>query len=164
MRKLIAFAQRAALMAVLWWAIAEARPGAWLIGLPLIAAAALASLALQGAGPWRLRPLDAARSAAWFLRRSLAAGFNVALLALRPRPRLAPGFVTIRSRLRDPDARVLLAGAMSLVPGTLCAGLRDGELELHLLDRTAPVEREVREMEARIAAALGLPLDESGRP
>jgi multicomponent Na+:H+ antiporter subunit E len=48
---------------------------------------------------------------------------------------------------------------LSLVPGTLSVELRGGELELHLLDRAAPIERELRELEAHIAAALGLRLE-----
>ena len=63
----------------------------------------------------------------------------------------------MRPRLADPSARVLLADALSLVPGTLSVELREDELELHVLDLAAPTEREVRELEAHIAAALGLP-------
>lgn len=158
-RLVTALLQRAALFAVLWWALAEGRAGAWLVGVPVVAAAAAASLVLQGSEPWRLRPLAALRSLAWFARRSLLAGVDVALRALRPRPGLAPGFVTVRPRLADPAARVLLADALSLVPGTLSVELRGEELELHVLDLAAPTEREVRELEAHIAAALGLRLE-----
>jgi multicomponent Na+:H+ antiporter subunit E len=157
--RLLALAQRAGLLALLWWALAEGQADAWLFGMPVIAAAALASIALQPR-PWRIRPFAALGALGWFLRRALAAGFDVALRAMAPRPRLAPGFVTLRSRLGDPAARVLLANALSLLPGTLSAGLHGAELELHLLDRDVPVEGDVREMEARIAAALGLELEE----
>lgn len=98
----------------------------------------------------------ALRALAWFGWRSLLAGWTVALRALRPRPDLAPGFITLRPRLRDPAARVLLANALSLMPGTLSVELRGDDLELHLLDCTAPIEPELRALEARIAAMLGL--------
>jgi multicomponent Na+:H+ antiporter subunit E len=159
---ILAFVQRAALLALLWWAIAEGR-GGWLFAAPLILAAALASLALQDARPWRLRPLAAARVLPWFLARSLSAGVDVALRTLAPRPRIAPGFVSVRTRLEDPAARVLLADAMSLVPGTLSARLRGDELELHLLDRAVPVEPALRETEEHIAALLGLRLERTAR-
>jgi multicomponent Na+:H+ antiporter subunit E len=154
-----ALAQRAALMALLWWAIVEGRPEAWLFGVPVIGAAAAASVRLR-AGPWRIRALPALGALGWFLRRALAAGLDVALRALSPRPRLAPGFVSVRLRLRDAGAQVLLADALSLLPGTLSAVLRENELELHVLDRGAAVERDLREMEARIAAALAVELGE----
>ncbi|HUG76772.1 MAG TPA: Na+/H+ antiporter subunit E [Burkholderiales bacterium] len=160
-RLLHALVQRIAVFAALWWALAEGRAEAWLVGAPVIAAAVGASLVLQGKAPWRLRPLAALRSLAWFARRSLVAGVDVALRALRPHPGLAPGFVTVRPRLADPAARVLLADALSLVPGTLSVELREDGLELHVLDRAAPTEREVRELEAHIAAALGLRLEEA---
>jgi multicomponent Na+:H+ antiporter subunit E len=158
-RLLHALVQRIAVFAALWWALAEGRAEAWLFGAPVIAAAAAASLVLQGGAPWRMRPLAGLRALGWFLRRSLAAGFDVALRAVRPRPGLAPGFVTVRPRLADPAARVLLADALSLVPGTLSVELREDGLELHVLDRAAPTERELRELEAHIAAALGLRLE-----
>lgn len=155
-----AFAQRAALMAALWWALAEGRAESWLLGVPVIAAAAAASFVLQGGARWRLRPLVALRVLPWFLGRSLLAGADVALRLLRPRPRIAPGFVALRTRLADPAARVLLADAMSLVPGTLSAGLRGEELQLHVLDRAAPVHEELRATEARVAALLGVALED----
>lgn len=159
----VAIAQRVALMAVLWWAITQGRAESWLFGAPIIVAAALASLALQGRQRWRLRPLAAARILPWFLARSLAAGVDVALRVLRPQPRIAPAFVVVRTRLTDPGARVLLADSMSLLPGTLSAGLRGDALELHVLDRAAPVADEVRAIETRIAELLGLRLAELPR-
>ncbi len=152
----LAVVQRAALLAALWWALTGGGVQAWLVGAPLVTAGVAASLALQGAEPWRLQPLAALRALAWFGWHSLLAGWTVALRALRPRPDLAPGFITLRPRLRDPAARVLLANALSLMPGTLSVELRGDDLELHLLDCTAPIEPELRALEARIAAMLGL--------
>lgn len=159
----VAIAQRVALMAALWWAITQGRSESWLFGAPVIVAAVAASFALQGRRRWRLRPLAAARILPWFLARSLAAGADVALRVLRPRPRIAPAFVVVRTRLADPAARVLLADAMSLLPGTLSAGLHGDALELHVLDRAVPVADEVRAIEARIAGLLGLSLAELPR-
>jgi multicomponent Na+:H+ antiporter subunit E len=159
----IAIAQRATLMALLWWAITQGRTESWLFGAPVIVAAVAASIALQGRQRWRLRPLAAARILPWFLARSLLAGVDVALRVLRPQPRIAPAFVVVRTRLTDPGARVLLADSMSLLPGTLSAGLRGDALELHVLDRAAPAVREVRAIETRIAELLGLRLAELPR-
>lgn len=150
------FAVRAALAAALWWILVEGRAEAWLFGTPVVLAAALASVALGGARGLRPRAGPALRALAWFTGRSLLAGADVALRALKPRIILAPAFVVVRTRLRDPAARVLLADSLSLLPGTLCAELEGDAITLHVLDRDAPVERAVREIEARIADALGL--------
>jgi multicomponent Na+:H+ antiporter subunit E len=158
-----ALAQRAALLAALWWALTDGRTDAWLVGAPAIAAAALASLVLHGAAPWRLRPLALLRTLGWFLGRSVLAGTDVALRALRPRADIAPGFVVLRTRLAEPAERVLLANALSLLPGTLSVELRGERLELHVLDRAAPVERDMRRLEERIAALTGAVLEAHGR-
>ena len=55
--------------------------------------------------------------------------------------------------------RVVLGGEMSLLPGTLVAGTRDGRFLVHVLDRTRPVPREVAAAEAALGKALG-----EGRP
>lgn len=152
----VAFLQQAALMALLWWAISEGRWESAGFAVPVLVVAAAAALALRRGRRWRLRPLAAARVLPWFLARSLAAGLDVALRVLRPQPRILPAFVSLRIRLHDAGARVLLADVMSLLPGTLSAGLHDDQLLLHVLDREAPVEAELRAMERRIAELLGL--------
>jgi multicomponent Na+:H+ antiporter subunit E len=154
---LIALAQRFAAFGFAWWALAEGR-GGWLAGTLAVGLATAASVALAGLRPSRLRPLAALRLLPWFLWRSLIAGLDVALRTLRTRPRIAPAFVSVRLRLADPAARVLLADAMCLLPGTLSAALEGEHLELHVLDRASPVERELRAMEERVAALLGLDL------
>jgi multicomponent Na+:H+ antiporter subunit E len=158
-RHLSAFAWRATAAAALWWIVAEGRAEAWVFGVPLVAGAALTSLWLRGPRPWRPRAGAALGSLGWFLRRSLFAGLDVALRALKPTIALAPGFVALRTRLREPGARVLLADSLSLLPGTLCAELRGAELTVHVLDVAGPIERDVREIEERIAALLGVELD-----
>lgn len=157
--RLSSLALRAALAAALWWVLVEGRSEAWLFGAPLVLGVALASLALRGAQSTRLRARPALGSLAWFLHRSLAAGLDVALRALKPRMPLAPGFIAIHTRLREPAARVLLANSLSLLPGTLSAELHGAELTLHVLDCAAPVEHDVHEIEERIAALLGVALE-----
>lgn len=154
-KRLTALATRAALAAVVWAILVEGRADAWLFGLPVVIAATLASLWLRPPEPLRLRPAASLRALVWFLGRSLVAGVDVAARALRPRMPLAPGFMTIRTRLKDPAARVLLADALTLLPGTLSAGLQDEAIELHVLDRGAPIEQNVRELEGRIAESFG---------
>jgi multicomponent Na+:H+ antiporter subunit E len=150
---MLAFVQRSGLLAALWWVIAEGQ--AWWFGAPLVAAAAAASVTLQGARVWRPRPLAALALAAWFIRRSLVAGIDIALRAVSPRPRIAPGFVTLSTRLATPAARVLLVDALSLVPGTLSTELSGSELCVHVIDRDMPIEIDLRALEAHIGALFG---------
>ena len=160
-RLVAALAARTLAAAAVWWILVEGRQDAWHFGAPLALAAALASLALHPPGDRRVRAGALLGAAAWFLRRSLAAGLDIALRALRRRVPLDPGFVTYRTRLPDSASRVLLAGALSLLPGTLCAEVEGESLLLHVLDRGADFERDVREMEGRIAASLGIALGAS---
>jgi multicomponent Na+:H+ antiporter subunit E len=149
------FAVRAAAAAAAWLVLVEGRDDAWLLGVPVVLAAAWVSLALRPPAPGPLRLVASLRAFGWFLRRSLVAGADVAGRALRPRLALAPGYFAFRTRLRHPAARVLLADSLSLLPGTLCARLEGDAIELHVLDREGDVEADVRAMEARIAAAFG---------
>src|SRR3972149_6345104 len=53
-------------------------------------------------------------------------------------------------------ARTLLVNTMSLLPGTLSAGIEGNRLRLHVLDTQLPVEQELGEVETRIAAMFGV--------
>ncbi len=72
--------------------------------------------------------------------------------ALHPRLPLAPGFRAHRLRLPPGTARVWLVNVVSLMPGTLAAGLKGDTLTVHVVDTTAPVERNLRRVEERVAA------------
>lgn len=68
------------------------------------------------------------RSAAWlgllgfFLRELTVANVHVALLALRPRPRLNPLIVAVPLRLTGDVPLTLLASLTGLLPGTVALG------------------------------------------
>jgi multicomponent Na+:H+ antiporter subunit E len=112
----------AALLGGLWWLIAAGRPDAWLIGVPAVALAVLASTRLGGGARPRLSPAGLPGFIALFLRESLAGGLDVARRTLGRQLRIQPGFGSYRTRLQDPRARVLLVNCISLLPGTLAAG------------------------------------------
>jgi multicomponent Na+:H+ antiporter subunit E len=152
-----AFVMRAALLALLWWAVSEGRADSWWFGVPAALCASAASLHFSPATR-TLRPWPALRLLIWFLGRSLLAGADVAVRALRPSMPLAPGFVRVRMRLVDAGARVLLADLLTLLPGTLASGFDDDTLLLHVLDERLPVSRQVRDLEERVAELLAVPL------
>lgn len=141
-----------ALFALVWAALARGGPG-WLAAGAVGVAAAWATLRVTAAPPqarlcWRRLP----RFLAFFVGHSLAGGLDVARRVLAPDMRLQPGLVTIRTALPTEGARVLLALAVSLMPGTLAARVNGDELTLHALDAQAAVEEETRRIEREIAA------------
>jgi multicomponent Na+:H+ antiporter subunit E len=104
-----------ALLAALGWLLGGGEPTAWLVGVPTVAAATLASLWLSpGPTPGR-RLASTLRFAPFVLCESLRSGIAVARAALAPRLRLAPGLMEYPLRLRGTPA-VFLANASSLLP------------------------------------------------
>lgn len=135
---------------LLWWVLAGG--SAWAFGLPVVALAVGASMALQPTRRLHVRPLALLRFLAFFALRSLIAGFDVARRAFSPGPRIAPAIVNHRLRLPAGPTRVFLADTMSLLPGTLSAALDGDRLRLHVLDSGLPHEQELRAAEAAVAA------------
>jgi multicomponent Na+:H+ antiporter subunit E len=150
------FAARAAILAGLWWLIAQGRADAWLIGLPVVAAAALASIHTGGHAVRRLSLAGLLMFVALFLRESIRGGIDVARRTLGPGLHVQPGFVKYRVRIDDPAARVLLINCIGLLPGTLAAGI-DGDIaELHLLDTRDNPEPQLLQLEQAVARLFRL--------
>ncbi|WP_165362098.1 Na+/H+ antiporter subunit E [Qipengyuania thermophila] len=143
-------AKRFALFAALWLVLTA---GA-LDGLPFGAAAAAAatwtSHRLLPADRDRLRLHRLPAILPRFLWGSLSGGLDVAARALRPRMPIRPGWVRYRSALPAGLPLVALGGELSLMPGTLAAGTREGDLLLHCLDVGADVVSSVAVEEQRI--------------
>jgi multicomponent Na+:H+ antiporter subunit E len=97
-----------------------------------------------------------------FLSGSLDGGLDVARRALAPSLPLSPTIVTYALRLPAGPARNFLMGALSLMPGTLSAALDGRHLKVHVLvDRGDESVRQLQELEAHVARALGEPLESS---
>jgi multicomponent Na+:H+ antiporter subunit E len=156
-------AVRAVAFALAWWALAEGDlRSPWLAALG-IAAATTASVALVPPSAERRLPgpIRAAAFTGFFLRRAGAGAVDVALRAVRPGPPIRPGFVDHEVRLPAGHGRMLLVAIVNLMPGTLSAELGKGRLRIHAIDTRGAVERDLREVEDRIAHVLGLPLREA---
>ena len=148
-----------ALLAGLWWLIAEGQPDAWLVGVPAVALATLASARLGSGALAGLSLTGLPRFAGLFLRESLAGGLDVARRTLGRRLRIQPGFSSYRTRLQDPRARVLFANCISLLPGTLAADLDGDRVELHLLDSRDNPDPQLQRLEQAIARLFGIRLE-----
>ena len=151
-------APRAAVLAGLWWLIAQGEPAAWVIGVPAVGLAAWASVRLGGLALPRFSPAALVSFVALFLGESLRGGLDVALRTLRPTLRVAPGFHRYRLRVADPAARVLLINCIGLLPGTLATDLDGDHAELHLLDSRDNPDAELLRLERAIARLFRLPL------
>jgi multicomponent Na+:H+ antiporter subunit E len=148
-------AVRIAGFTLLWWLLVEGNPRYAGMALLAILAAAVASMALVPVSGARWSLTGLFRFAPYFVWKSIAGGFDVALRALSPAMPLEPGFVEFRLRLREEAARVLLANTMSLMPGTLSVELKGTMLRLHVLDRSTPVAAQLRATERRVADLFG---------
>ena len=150
---------RALVLALLWWIITQGRTDAWLIGLPAVVLAAMASVHLCPAALPRLSFSGVAGFVALFLRESLLGGLDVARRTLAPRLRIQPGFRSYHLRLSEPSARVLMTNCISLLPGTLAARLDGDRVELHLLDESVDPEPELLRLEQAITRLFILPVE-----
>ena len=146
--------RRLAWFTLLWWVLAEGRWDEPLMIAVLVAAGTGCSLLLWPTGVWRWRPLQVLAFLPWFLRQSLAGGFDVARRAFQPVPALQPRVVSMDIDL-PPDASCLFAWIVSLLPGTACVHRESGQVKIHLLDETCLPQ--VRELEARIRRLLHPP-------
>lgn len=151
-RMVRAVAARATAAAVLWWILVEGDGALWGLGAVVVAAALAVSLRLAPpARSSKVSPLALVRFVMYFIGQSVQAGAQVALLALRPRLRLAPGWVDVRLGLPAGLPRVVLMNALSLMPGTVSVRCSGDDLRLHVLDRRLPIAAEVARTEALIA-------------
>lgn len=77
-----------------------------------------------------------------FLEELVKANINVLALVLSPRIDIHPGIVEIRTRLKTPLGRLVLANSITLTPGTLVVDIRGDTLFIHWINVSAkdPVE------------------------
>lgn len=155
---------RLAVFSLLWWLLTEGRPDAWLFGVPFIAAAAAVSSLSRPApaagGGQRISLVSLLRLSAYFLGHSLRAGVDVAARAFRHPLPLAPTLINYPLRLPAGAPTVLMAGLVTLMPGTL-AMIGRHRLRVHVLDRHGDFARDLQRLEARVAAVFRIDLDAS---
>lgn len=136
----------------IWIVLSGANAKAGAVGVFAVPMATWLSLRLLPGGDhlvlWRLL-----RHFPSFVGGSLQGGLDVARRALSPGMSLSPGWVEVPVRLPD-GGRVALGAELSLMPGTLAAGVRGDRLLVHLLDTDAGFERAIPREEAAIAAMI----------
>jgi multicomponent Na+:H+ antiporter subunit E len=149
---------RTALFCMLWWMLTGGNLYGWIVGAITIVIAVAVSVRLQPPGRQRIRLAGLPAFFIYFVAKSVAGGVQVAMMAGRPRIQLCPAMLEMRLRLPQEAERIFLACILSLLPGTLSAGLDGSLLRLHVLDANAAIEEEVREAESRVARLFGTKL------
>ncbi len=153
-----------AVPAGLWWLLTGGEARSWLIGAPVVLAAAAATVALAPPYSWTLSPRGVAGFLPYFVWRSAVGGFDVALRALSPSLPIAPALERYVLQLpADGPARVFFANTVNLLPGTLSAELDDEAVLVHVLYASSDTARELQRLEGKVAALFGVTLH-SGAP
>lgn len=143
-------ARRFLLFYGVWLVISQARVEFAAIGLAVAGAAVGLNHALWATGGSRVRLFGLLAFLPGFLWRALKGGVDVAWRVFHPAMPLRPGFLDYRCRDGDEIRRVLFCDLISLVPGTLAAGLDGRQAAIHVLS----VEPETRSGIAREEAGL----------
>lgn len=140
----------------LWLVLTSASAADLVPGLLAAVAASWVSLRLMPAQQGTLHAVSLVKFLLHFLRQSIVAGTEVALLALHPRLPLRPGYVIYQPRLPPGRRRSVFCAITSLMPGTLPCGSDDGNgLTIHCLDATQPVIQQLSAEEALCIQAFG---------
>ena len=72
-----------------------------------------------------------------FLWELTKANLNMARIVLSPEIAIHPGIVKIRTHLKSPTGRMVLANSITLTPGTLVVAIEEDALFVHWIDVTA---------------------------
>ncbi|MGD8912754.1 MAG: Na+/H+ antiporter subunit E [Candidatus Thiodiazotropha sp.] len=143
------------LAALIWFLLTGDDWRSWMVGLPVVLVAAWSAVRLRGSVEPRINLLGLLRFLPFFVWESVLGGLDVVSRVMRPRMRIAPGFVDYRMALENASARLLFVNSLSLLPGTLAADL-DGDLvRIHALDLGADPENELIRLERAVAAVYG---------
>ncbi len=137
-------------MAGVWLVLTEANPDSMWIGIPSVTAAAWYLSKSANSREVRISLTGLLRFTLFFLWESLRGGLDVAKRTLSPRLAINPDFKKFRTCLRITGARTLFANSVCLLPGTLVAAIDDDQLWIHVLDKEADPEVDLRRLERAV--------------
>ena len=80
-----------------------------------------------------------------FLKALVLSNLDVAFRVLHPRLPIDPGIVKVRTKLKTPLGRLLLANSITLTPGTITVEMRGEELFIHWIKIASEDPREATE-------------------
>lgn len=159
----LSFVVRGLLFSFIWLILSEGILSSWWIGIPSVLLAVIASIAFIP--PVHLVWYEIPRFVLFFLIRSLVGGADVAWRALHPRMPIAPALIEYPLKISPGLPQVFVANTVSLLPGTISTELRQGVLEVHVLDKAKDYIAELESVEQHVARMYGVPLnsDDTGK-
>ena len=149
--------RRSIVLGIIWVALAGLDLEGVVVGAVVIAAAVAIGIALAPEAPRPVRLGRAFRLLPVFVWQSVLGGIDVARRAFDPRLPLAPGWLVLPAKLPDGAPRVVLGGELSLLPGTLVAGTKNGQFIVHVLDKRQPIRPALEKAEPDLLGAIGAP-------
>lgn len=149
---------RAFWMALLWLGLNGLDGNSWMVGVPVVLAAAWISLMLSPSVSWRWSLRGLLVFAVYFLRESVHGGWDVAWRAIRTGLVLSPAIVCHPFRLPPGPSRLFFCSAISLLPGTAVVAIAESRVCVHVLDHSTSADEALQELERRVAGLFGLEL------
>lgn len=73
-----------------------------------------------------------------FLKELIKSNLDVALRVISPALPIKPGIVEVKTKLKSPLGRLVLANSITLTPGTLTVETRDDSFFIHWIDVSSP--------------------------
>lgn len=122
---------------LLFWILLNGALSLDVLGVGVIVALVIAQLSHRGMtflSGFRYSPeavWAAVRYFLFFLKELMKANFRLAKVVLSPSLPINPGFVKVRTTLKSPMGRLLLANSITLTPGTLTVEMEDEWLYVH---------------------------------
>jgi multicomponent Na+:H+ antiporter subunit E len=136
--------------------IAEGLASGWFIAIAVLLAL-LGSLAIANRVSHPLVSSGILPFLLFFLRNSIIAGSQVALIALRPKLDLQPATLRLPLRLPAGPPQVVLVTTIGLMPGTVSIKLGNDHLLIHLLDqRQIGVVEGIEALQSQIGHLFGI--------
>jgi len=122
------------LLLAFWFVLVEGRLDGFLFAVPVLAlAVAVRRLMPIPVSLGNINLLAFISFIPYFLWQSLLGGIDVAWRTLQPNMPIHPNIYTYEFRLKSDGARVFIAQAISLMPGTLTCLVGDHRLNIHVL-------------------------------
>lgn len=138
------------LCASIWLLLTGGDPTSWIVGVPVVISANLV-IAWSGvrlSSPAKIGSL--LHFASFFLHQSVRSGFDVAGRVLTPTLRIKPGMVRYRTGLSSPSAQAWFMTLVTMLPGTLSVHGLDGEVDIHVLDKSSFNEADLHGLERHL--------------
>jgi multicomponent Na+:H+ antiporter subunit E len=136
---------------IIWVALTGADPASWIIGGPMVVFAVAATILLHRDALFAVNPAGVCLFVPYFILQSFLSAIDVLRRTFSPRLPINPGMISYETFLPEGGARILFANTISLLPGTLSADLRNGEIVIHALDTDLPVWTNLQKLEVSIA-------------